>query len=201
MEKRSKVLLTALVLTAVIVSGVAGYGLANWGHRSYYAKLDANMSACATQAGVTTCEDAHNVIYNRAMVWLQHQFANADPSGGGTMKFIALSNNGGAPAAGTNALGDGCGVSEGGTELTTNGAARATGTITYSSVSASPQTQTVDFTFTATGAGFTAQKSCLMNLLTPSGVNDQQFATATFTSATLASGDTLKVTWTLTWTF
>src|SRR5947208_14978270 len=78
------------------------------------------------------------------------------------------------------------------TELTTNGFARALGTVTDISGS-SPKSSTVVLTFTATATQAVA-KSCLVNQSTAANENNIQLANATFTSYNFQYLDTIQIT-------
>lgn len=190
----------ALLMIVAVLSGSVGYYAATLGHRAYYVKLDVNVGECITQSGSTSCQAQHNVVYNTGATWLEAQFTNANPTGGGVMKYIALSNDGQTPAVSDAVSGLACGAFNSGSgQIITNGLSASAGTITLGS-GASPQTVTIAHTFTDSTAGTTVQKSCLMNESTIDA-NDQQFASALFSTAALSVGDTIQVTWTLTWTY
>jgi hypothetical protein len=101
--------------------------------------------------------------------------------------YIALTNDGGAPAAGDCGAGSTtCTLTS---EVSTNGLARAQGTYAHSSGTSS---WTLTHTWTATGAQ-SVQKAGMFNA-TSSGTLVFE---ASFSSVTLASSDTLTVTWTV----
>src|SRR5262249_12609519 len=98
-----------------------------------------------------------------------------------------------------------CGVAGGtggqnGAELTGNGFAAAAATTVTDISGSSPASSTVVKTFTATAAQSVAQ-SCLVNQAANGAANRVDLAAATFTAITLQSGDTIQITWTLTWTW
>ena len=100
-----------------------------------------------------------------------------------------------------------CGVAGGtggggqnGAELTTNGFTAAAGAVTDISGS-SPQSSTVVKTFTDATAATTVAQSCLVNQAANGSANRVNLAAATFTAITLQIGDTIQITWTITWTW
>src|SRR2546422_8170131 len=98
-----------------------------------------------------------------------------------------------------------CGVAGGtggqnGAELTTNGFAAAAGTVTDISGN-SPQSSTVVKTFTDNTAATTVAQSCLVNQTGNNTANRVNLAAATFSAITLQIGDSIQITWTVTWTW
>lgn len=96
--------------------------------------------------------------------------------------WIALTTNTGAPAAGDTTLTS---------EITTNGLARAQGTFSHT---ASATSYKISFTFTATGTHTAVHKGGLFNA---SSAGTLAFETNLSSDATLASGDTLTIEWTI----
>ncbi len=88
-------------------------------------------------------------------------------------------------------------------ELTANGMARATGTVTYglTGSNSSPQTTTVVHILTDATASQAVARSCLANSSTQGSVNNVQLIAATFTAITLLLGDTTQITWSILWTW
>jgi len=96
-----------------------------------------------------------------------------------------------------------CGAagSEGGSEITAaNGLQRAAATTNTLLSGATGSTSVLQKTFSST-ATQTVQLACLVSSLSASSANSIQLAAATFTSVTLNSGDTIQITWTLTWSW
>jgi hypothetical protein len=129
-----------------------------------------------------------------------------------SFNFIAMSSTATAPTAGQSSTGTttaatsgDCGVAGGtggqnGAELTTNGFAAAAGAVTDISGN-SPQSSTVVKTFTDATAATTVAQSCLVNQAANGSANRVNLAAATFTAVTLQIGDTIQITWTITWTW
>src|SRR5437660_12384582 len=148
---------TVLVVSAFILGGYVATGNWNpWGNRHYYQVLNANFQECHTLSGVQTCTSDHNVLYNAGALWVQQVTSGETPFGCTPsttcgFKYIAMSAGTTAPVATdsvTGATHGDCGKPTD-TELTTNGFARALGTVTDISGS-SPKSSTVVLTFTAT---------------------------------------------------
>lgn len=97
--------------------------------------------------------------------------------------YIAVTANSTAPAAGDTSLTS---------EITTNGLGRAQATTRTHS--AGTNTTTLAITFTASGAHTDVQKSGLFNASSSGTMTHEN----TFTPVTLATNDTLQVSWTLT---
>jgi len=208
-KKRGAIALlaTGLVVTSFILGGYIATGNLNpWGNRHYYQVLNANFQECHTLSGVQTCTAEHNVLYDAGALWVQQVTSGETPFGCAPsttcgFKYIAMSAGTTAPAATdsvTGATNGDCGKPTD-TELTTNGFARALGTVTDISGS-SPKSSTVVKIFTATATQAVA-KSCLVNQLTAANAANVQLATATFTSITLQNLDTIQITWTISWTW
>lgn len=100
-------------------------------------------------------------------------------------RFIALTNDAGAPAVGDTSLAS---------EITANGLGRALATYAHTP-GATTFTQTK--TWTASGTQ-SAQKAGLMSGGYGAGGGGIMFAETQFTAASLASGDSLQLTWTVT---
>lgn len=131
-------------------------------------------------------EEVHNLITNAGRVSL-HNFAYGTTSRTNGFNWIALSNDGTAPAAGDTALTG---------ELTTNGLARVQGAVTLPTGSGTQTT--VAHTFTYSGGGSQGvQKTALFTQAGPpvAGTMNHEIA---FTQRTLFTNDTFTVTFTLT---
>src|SRR5213592_877896 len=177
------------------------------GQQTLLPSANANFQEYYTPVGGTPqCQSAHNVIFDASAKYVE-QVVEKGTGGlctvGATcsFNFIAMTSNAVAPTAGmasTGATNGQCGNagSQGGTELTTSGFAAAAGTVTDITGSTGAQS-TVVKTFTATAITSVAQ-SCLVNESTID-TNRVNLAAQTFTAITLQIGDTIQITWTLTW--
>ena len=103
----------------------------------------------------------------------------------------------------TGASNGNCAAAESGSELASNGFARAAATITdISGNSGTPTASSKDvITFTDNTAATTVQDSCLVNQSSVSNANNVILAAASFTAITLQIGDTIQITWTVAWTW
>src|SRR2546427_2549955 len=153
-------------------------------------------------------------MYNSGVGWLDQAIQGTTgsvtngcfPSATCCMTFIALSGSAVTLAAGDASFGasnGNCGAAgaEGGTEITAaNGLQRAPATTNTLLSGATGSTSVLQKTFTSS-ATQAVQLACLVSYGTASNANSIQLAAATFTSVTLNSGDTIQITWTLTWTW
>jgi hypothetical protein len=212
-------LATALAVSSFVLGGYVATGNLNpWGNRHYYQVLNANFQECYTPAGGTPqCQSTHNVLFNTGARYVE-QLVTSNNEGFCTVSatcsfnFIAMSSTVTAPTAGQSSTGTttaatsgDCGVAGGtggqnGAELTTNGFAAAAGAVTDISGN-SPQSSTVVKTFTDVTAATTVAQSCLVNQAANASANRVDLAAATFTAITLQIGDTIQITWTITWTW
>ena len=212
-------LATALAVSSFVLGGYVATGNLNpWGNRHYYQVLNANFQECYTPAGGTPqCQSTHNVLFNTGARYVE-QLVTSNNEGFCTVSatcsfnFIAMSSTVTAPTAGQSSTGTttaatsgDCGVAGGtggqnGAELTTNGFAAAAGAVTDISGN-SPQSSTVVKTFTDATAATTVAQSCLVNQAANASANRVDLAAATFTAITLQIGDTIQITWTITWTW
>ena len=130
------------------------------------------------------CKDKPNLLTNNGRDYAIAQFYTNTSAGGVGMNFIALTSDSTGADAGDTTLPS---------EITTNGLERALATtITHST---GTNSTTLAKTFTASGTHTAVQMSGTFNQLAVGGTIGHE---ATFTSVTLASSDTLAVTWTLT---
>lgn len=130
-------------------------------------------------------KDKHNLITDAGQDFFSAQCLTNTSAGTRGAGFIALTENGTAPAVTDTTLS---------AEITTNGLARAdAGTKSHT---AGADTTVIEHTFTASGAFSTVQKSGLFNASSAGTM----FAENTFTSTALATNDQIKVTWTITQT-
>lgn len=214
-KKRGAIALltTSLVVASFFLGGYVSTG--NWlpyGNRHYYQVLNANFEACHTPVGGSPeCQSSHNVIFNASARYVEQVVLKGT---GGlctvgaacSFNFVAMSSNAVAPTVGmtsTGATNGACGNagSQGGTELTTNGFTAIAGTVTDIPVGGgSGSTSTVVKTFTDATAATSVAQSCLVNQVAIDA-NRVNLAAATFTAITLQIGDTIQITWTLTWTW
>ena len=130
-------------------------------------------------------KDKHNLITDAGQDFFSAQCLTNTSAGTRGAGFIALTENGTAPAVTDTTLT---------AEITTNGLGRAdAGTKTHT---AGTDVTVIEHTFTASGAFSTVQKSGLFN----ASSSGTMFAENTFTSTALATNDQIKVTWTITQT-
>ncbi len=212
-------LATGLVVTSFILGGYVAIGNWNpWGNRHYYQVLNANFQECYTPvSGTSQCQSVHNVMFNTGAIYVE-KLVTSNNEGFCTVgaacsfHFIAMSATTTAPTAGMSSTGTTTGTSSGdcgvaggtggqnGAELTTGGFAAAAGTVTDITGATNPQSSTVVTTFTATAIQSVAQ-SCLVNQAANASVNRVSLAAATFTAITLQIGDTIQITWSISWTW
>ena len=130
------------------------------------------------------CKNKPNLLTNGGRDYAIAQFYTNTSAGGVGMNFIALTSDSTGADAGDTTLPS---------EITTNGLERALATtITHST---GTNSTTLAKTFTASGTHTAVQMSGTFNQLAVGGTIGHE---AVFTSVTLASSDTLAVTWTLT---
>ncbi len=214
-KKRGAIALltTSLVVASFFLGGYISTG--NWlpyGNRHYYQVLNANFEACYIPAGGSPqCQTVHNVIFNASARYVSQVVLKGT---GGlcavtatcSFNFIAMSTNAVAPTVSmtsTGATNGACGNAgtQGGTELTSNGFTADAGVVTDFAASAgSPASSTIVKTFTDATAATTVAQSCLVNQIAINA-NRVNLAAATFTAITLQVGDTIQITWTITWTW
>ena len=145
------------------------------------------MSVYLKRAGTTNwipiTEHKHNLLTNGGRDFIHNQAYTNVSAGTQGSRYIAVTTDSGAPAAGDTTLTG---------EISTNGLARAAATTnTHSN---GTNTSTLGITFTATGAHTSVQKSALFNASSSGTMTHEN----TFTAVTLATNDQLQVTWTLT---
>jgi hypothetical protein len=130
----------------------------------------------------------HNLRTTGGADWQASAMANtsAQPA---SCNYVAVTNDATAPAAGDCAAGSSaCTLTS---EISTNGLARAQGTYAHSNGTAS---YTVAKTFSASGTQ-ASQKSGLFN----ASSSGTMCFEATYSAVTVNSGDTLTITWTVTY--
>jgi len=211
---------TGMIVASFILGGFVATGNWNpWGNRHYYQVLNANFQECYTPAsgGPPRCQSVHNVLFNTGAQYVEKLVTSNNEgfctvSASCSFNFIAMSSTVTAPTAGESSTGTttaatsgDCGVAGGtggqnGAELTTNGFSAAAGVVTDISGN-SPQSSTVVKTFTDATAATTVAQSCLVNQAANASANRVDLAAATFTAITLQIGDTIQITWTITWTW
>lgn len=207
----SLIVVAMVIATAFFVGGYVSTGSwSPWGHRRYYQNLDANFGYCVT-GSENYCESVHNVMFNSGVAWVDQAIQGTTgtvtngcfPSATCGMSFIALSNSAVTFAAADTTYGatnGNCAVFEGGTEIAASGLARAAATTNTLLSGASGSTSQLIKTFTAT-ATQGVQASCLVSTGTAGAAGNIQLAAASFAAVTLQNGDTIQITWTLTWTW
>lgn len=130
-------------------------------------------------------KDKHNLITDAGQDFFAAQCLTNTSAGTRGAGFIALTENGTAPAVTDTTLT---------AEITTNGLERADATT--KTHSAGTDDTVIEHTFTAAASFSTVQKSGLFN----ASSSGTMFAENTFTSTALATNDQIKVTWTITQT-
>lgn len=215
-KKRGMIALLAccLVVTSFVLGGYVATGNWNpWGNKHYYQNLNVNFGYCVS-GSQNFCNSVHNTMYNTGVAWLDQAIQGTTgtvtngcfPSATCGMSFIALSGSAVTLAAGDSSFGvtgGNCGAagSEGGTEITAaSGLQRAAATTNTLLSGATGSTSVLQKTFTST-ATQTVQLACLVSQLASGSATSIQLAAASFTSVTLNNGDTIQITWTLTWTW
>src|SRR5712692_9888894 len=212
-------LATALAVSSFVLGGYVATGNLNpWGNRHYYQVLNANFQECYTPAGgVPECQSSHNVLFDTGAQYVEKLVISNNEgfctvAAACSFHFIAMSTTATAPTAGQGSTGTTTGTSSGdcgvaggtggqnGAELTANGFAAAAGAVADISGN-SPQSSTVIKTFTDATAATTVAQSCLVNQAANASANRVDLAAATFTAITLQIGDTIQITWTITWTW
>lgn len=128
--------------------------------------------------------EGHNLITNAGKDFIAQQIGAASGLATNGANYIALSPNTDAPAAGDTTLAG---------EITTGGLARSQGEYAHTN---GQSTLTVTETFTASATHNNVQKA---GLFTASS-GGTMMAENTFTSVSLANGDQLTITWTITLT-
>jgi len=223
-KKRGTIALlaTGMVVLSFVLGGYVATGNWNpWGNRHYYQVLNANFRECYTPVGGTPeCQSAHNVLFNTGAQYVEKLVTRNNEgfctvSATCSFNFIAMSSTVTAPTATQSSTGvttaatsGDCGVAGGtggggqnGAELTTNGFAAVAGTTVTDITGNSPQPSTVVNTFTDNTAATTVAQSCLVNQAANGSATRVNLAAATFTAVTLQIGDTIQITWTITWTW
>ena len=222
-KKRGAIALiaTGLVVTSFLLGGYIATGSWNpWGHRHYYQNLDVNFGYCVS-GSQNFCDSVHNVMFNKGVQWIDQAIQGTTgtvtngcfPSATCGMKFIALSGSAVTFAAADNTYGLNSGLptnsgdcaaveaNSATAELTANGMGRAAATTNTLLSGATGTTSQLINTFTDNTAATAVQDSCLVSFATANSASNIQLAAASFTSITLQVGDTIQITWTLTWTW
>ncbi len=187
-------ILGLLFVAAVVASFIAGGYVATnnlnpFGNKHYYQLLNATA-------------------------WVEHVVVKGNVTtgcaiaAGCAMTVIAMSAGATTPVATDSVTGStngNCGKPTdnelGSTGNPANGFGAATATVTDGSFTTTgTQATTLVKTFTAAAQQAVA-KSCIVNQVAPDSTNRVQLAAAQFTSITLQSGDTIQITWTLTWSW
>lgn len=131
---------------------------------------------------VLSQDEATNVKPTSGMDFIHTQCYGTTGLGGNGLNYIALSNDTLTETTASTALSG---------EITTNGLARAQGTVTHTAGSA---TTTIQRTFTCATAPQAAQKAALF----PAGAGGAMNHALGFTQRSLQVGDTLQITYTIT---
>lgn len=134
---------------------------------------------------IVLAEWVHNLLTNAGRDWMHEQvYTNDNETPTRGANYIASTESSITPAVGNTTLTG---------EITTNGLARADATT--KNHSAGTNSTTIEHTFTASGSFTDVKASALFNASSAGTMpHIANFATG---SGTLASGDTLKITWTL----
>jgi hypothetical protein len=216
-KKRGAIALlaTGLIVTSFILGGYVATGNWNpWGNKHYYQNLNVNFGYCVS-GSQNFCSSVHNTMYNSGVAWIDQVIQGTTgtvsngvcfPSATCGMSFIALSGSSvtlSASDVSSGVTNGNCGAagSEAGTEITAaNGLQRAAATTNTLLSGATGSTSVLQKTFTSS-ATQTVQLACLVSYGTASNANSIQLAAASFTGVTLNSGDTIQITWTLTWSW
>jgi hypothetical protein len=141
------------------------------------------LKKAGTDKWIPIVENKHNLLTNNGRDFIHNQAYTNTSAGTEGSRYIAVTTNATAPAAGDTTLT---------TEIASGGLSRAAATT--NTHSAGTNTTTLGITFTASGAHTSVQKSGLFNA-SSSGIMTHE---NTFTAVTLATNDQLQVTWTLT---
>jgi hypothetical protein len=152
--------------------------------------------------GITTAPVYGNIVSNTTSVITIDQWWKADdtvgttpaatnalhlaPGGIGAIRFVGLSTSAAAAAATNTTLAS---------EVTTNGGARALGTYAHTYGQA---TLTLTKAFSITGTLTAIHKAALFSCLTSAGADPMWYEAVLNADATVANGDTLTLTYTLT---
>jgi len=204
-------LATGMVVLSFILGGYVATGNWNpWGNKHYYQVLNANFQECYTPVGGTTqCQSTHNVIFDASAKYVEQVVEKGVGTPGCAVtaacafRFIAMTSNAVAPTAGmasTGGTNGACGNAgaQAGTEYTTNGFTATAGAVTDITGSTGANPSTIVNTFTETTPAASVAQSCLVNE-TAIDANRVNLAAATFAAITLQPGDTITITWTITW--
>jgi len=150
-------------------------------------KLKYNVKVEVKRGGTDkwiTVDNVHNLITNAGRDWIFAQVLTNTSAGTRGAGFVALSNDTGAADATHTTLAG---------ELSTNGLGRADAdTKTHTT---GTTTGVIQNTFTATGSQTAIQKTALFNAAS----TGTMLCEATMTSVDVANTDTLRVTWTHTY--
>jgi len=212
-KKRGTIALlaTGMVVLSFILGGYVATGNWNpWGNKHYYQVLNANFQECYTPVGgATQCQSTHNVIFDASAKYVEQVVEKGVGTPGCPVtascafRFIAMTSNAVAPTAGmasTGGTNGACGNAgtQAGTEYTTNGFTATAGAVTDISGSTGSTPSTIVNTFTETTPAASVAQSCLVNEVAIDA-NRVNLAAATFAAITLQPGDTITITWTITW--
>src|SRR5439155_15378316 len=130
--------------------------------------------------GVHYVYDTHNKITNNGVGFLQDQTLGTTPSATAYANWIALTTDTAAPAYTDTSCTS---------EITTNGLARASGTLTKGTPAAGSSVSTVVKTFTATGTFTAVDKACLFT----ASASGTLVADTLFSAVNMVNGDQLTI--------
>lgn len=163
---------------------------------------NAGMRVYVPVTGLTTAPVYGNIVSNSTSVLTVDQWWNASdttgttpsstagfiiaPGGIAAARFVALTTNSGAANAADTTLTS---------EITTAGCGRALGTYAHTM---GASTLTLTKAFSVTGTLTAVHKAGLFTCLTSAGADPMIYETVLNADATVANGDTLTLTWTLT---
>lgn len=136
-----------------------------------------------TDTWIPITENKHNLLTNGGRDFIHAQAYRNTSAGTEGSRYIAVTSDSGAPAAGDTTLAS---------EITTNGLGRAAATTnTHTN---GTNTSVLGITFTASGTHTNVQKSGLFNQASTGTMTHEN----TFTPVSLATNDQLQISWTLT---
>ena len=141
------------------------------------------MKRANSDTWIPVTENKHNLLTNGGRDFIHSQAYRNTSAGTEGSRYIAVSTDAGAPAAGDTTLTG---------EISTNGLQRAAATT--NTHSAGTNTSVLGITYTASNTHTSVQKSALFNQSSTGTLTHEN----TFTPVTLQANDQLQVTWTLT---
>jgi len=185
-KKRGTIALlaTALVISSFFIGGYVATGNWNpWGNRHYYQVLDANFQECYTPAGGTPqCQSVHNVMFDTGAQYVEKLVTSNNEgfcavSASCSFHFIAMSSNTAAPLPGQSSTGVN-GASSSGDCGNAGGSGGQNGGAEL------------------TTNGFVAVGGAVTDI-----TGSSPKSSTVINTITLQVGDTIQITWTITWTW